>query len=92
MQATGTAFYYQKQSVLPRPGANIRYGFRVGLVSCYGSPRPVIVFGGLLTVYGKIPNHIIIFSLQVLAKHNFKIQRQRRSDLKMYISLSNSLL
>ena len=68
MQATGSAFYYHKQSVLPRPRANIRYGPRAGLVSGYGltfnSPPPVIVFGGLLTVYGKIPNHVTIHSLQ----------------------------
>ena len=48
MQARGSAFYYQKQSVLPRPRANIRYGPRAGLVCVYGltfnSPPPVIVF------------------------------------------------
>ena len=48
MQATRSAFYYQKQSVLPRPRANIRYGPRARLVCGYGltfnSPPPVIVF------------------------------------------------
>ena len=96
MQATGSAFCYQKQSVLPRPRANILYGPSAALVGGYGltfnSPPPVIVFSGLLTVHGKIPNDITIFSLQVLAKHNFKIQRKRRSDLNMFILSSNSLL
>ena len=60
MQATGSAFYSHKQSILTRPRAHIRYGPSAGLESGYGlsfhSPPPVIVFGGLLTVYGKIPN------------------------------------
>ena len=33
VQATGSAFYYQRQSVLPRPLANIRYGPRASEAS-----------------------------------------------------------
>ena len=46
----------------------------------------------MLNVYSKRANHMNIFSIQVLAKHNFKIQRQRRPELKVCIKSSNVLL
>ena len=46
----------------------------------------------MLTGYSKRPNHMNIFSIQVLAKQNFKIQRQRRPELKVCVISSNVLL